>query len=337
MAREGLNPETAFQRLRRQARASSRRMVEVAAEVIEQAHDTSAAVRAREGVAGSARRLAELEQVATGFAAARTTTTVARLVTERGLRALDAQAGLVGLITDDGQALELVAWAGYPVQAVTPWRRIPLQIPRPLTEAAQDGKTILLSTTAEFQARYPDVDLLDGYQARAAVGLVVEGRPAGALGFSFTQARTFDEVDRRFIQALASHCAQALERVRLTEQARAARTKLATAQARALSAERAAMAAQANAVRAREQAGRAPPGRLVPAPPPAPRRHHPPPHGRPRGPGRRRHPGQAGRPWPDRPHRRPPGHGRRAGRAAAAAGAGKPGRPAPDRPGRRAP
>jgi hypothetical protein len=54
---------------------------------------------------------------------------------------------------------------------------------------------------------------------------------------------------------LASHCAQALERVRLTEQARAARTKLAAAQARALSAERAALAAQANALRAREQAG----------------------------------------------------------------------------------
>ena len=53
---------------------------------------------------------------------------------------------------------------------------------------------------------------------------------------------------------MASHCAQALERVRLTEQARAARTKLAAAQARAITAERAALAAQANALRAREQA-----------------------------------------------------------------------------------
>ena len=48
-----------------------------------------------------------------------------------------AQAGLIGFATADGQALELVAWAGYPVQAVTPWRRIPLGAATPLTEVAQ--------------------------------------------------------------------------------------------------------------------------------------------------------------------------------------------------------
>jgi len=179
---------------------------------------------------------------------------VARLLVDRVLRALDAQAGLVGLNTADGQALELVAWAGYPVQVVTPWRRIPLEAPTPLTEVARNGGAIWLSTTEEFQARYPAVPVVVDHQAHIAIGLVVEGRPAGALGISFLQARSFSEVDRRFVQALASHCAQALERVHLAEQARAARTKLATAQARALTAERAALAAQANALRAREQA-----------------------------------------------------------------------------------
>jgi GAF domain-containing protein len=119
---------------------------------------------------------------------------------------------------------------------------------------ARDGGAIWVSTREEFQARYPEVPAVVEHQAHAAIGLVVEGHPAGALGISFTQARSFSEADRHFIQALASHCAQALERVRLTEQARAARTKLAAAQARAISAERAALAAQANAVRAREQA-----------------------------------------------------------------------------------
>ncbi|HJT99643.1 MAG TPA: GAF domain-containing protein, partial [Actinomycetes bacterium] len=197
----------------------------------------------------------ELEQVAAGFAAARTSTTVARLVVDRGLRALDAQGGLVGLITPDGEVLEVVAWAGYPVQAVTPWRRIPLRAQVPLAEAAREGTAVWLPNPAAFEARYPDVTLIDRYQARAAVGLVVDGRPAGAIGFSFVQARTFPEVDRRFVQALAAHCSQALERVRLTEQARVARTRLAAAQARALSAERAAIVAQTNALRARQQAG----------------------------------------------------------------------------------
>jgi GAF domain-containing protein len=255
VAREGLDDEAAFQRLRRQARNAARPMVDVAAEVINQARQGSGAARAQVAAAGSARRLAELEQVAAGFAAARTSTTVARLVVDRGLRALDAQGGVVGLITPDGEALEVVAWAGYPVQAVTPWRRIPLQAQAPLAEAAREGTAVWLPGPAEFQARYPKVTLVDHYQARAAIGLVVEGRPAGVLGFSFTQAQSFLEVDRRFVQALAAHCAHALERVRLGEQARVARTKLAAAQARAISAERAAVTAQANALRAREQAG----------------------------------------------------------------------------------
>jgi GAF domain-containing protein len=223
-------------------------MADIVGEVIAQAGAGNATTRAR--AAGSARRLAELEQVAVGFAAARTSTTVARLLVDRGLRALDAQAGLVGLNTADGQALELVAWAGYPPQVVTPWRRIPLEAPTPLTEVARNGGAIWLSTTEEFQARYPDVPVVVEHQAHVAIGLVVEGRPAGALGISFLQARSFSEVDRRFVQALASHCAQALERVRLAAQARAARTKLATAQARALTAERAWMRSPPNSTAA---------------------------------------------------------------------------------------
>lgn len=254
VAREGLDLEAAFQRLRRQARNTARPIADIAGEVIAHARAGNATARARAAAAGSARRLAELEQVAAGFAAARTSTTVSRLVVDRGLRALDAQAGLLGLLTADGQALELVAWAGYPVQAVTPWRRIPLEAPTPLTEVARNGGAIWVSTTEEFQARYPAVPAVVEHQAHVAIGLVVEGRPAGALGISFIQARSFSEVDRRFIQALASHCSQALERVRLAEQARAARTSLAAAQARALTAERAALAAQANALQAREQA-----------------------------------------------------------------------------------
>ena len=262
-AQEGLDDNGAFQRLRRQARNAARPMVEVAADLVDQARQGGGAARAKAkakaqtqaAAAESARRLAELEQVAAGFAAARTSTTVARLVVDRGLRALDAQGGLVGLISPDGEVLEVVAWAGYPVQAVTPWRRIPLRAQVPLAEAAREGTAVWLPNPAAFEARYPDVTLIDRYQARAAVGLVVDGRPAGAIGFSFVQARTFPEVDRRFVQALAAHCSQALERVRLTEQARVARTRLAAAQARALSAERAAIVAQTNALRARQQAG----------------------------------------------------------------------------------
>ena len=154
VARDGLDPEAAFQRLRRQARstasANGRRGRRGHRPSPRRQHGRRGAV-----AAGSARRLAELEQVAAGFAAARTSTTVARLLVDQGLRALDAQAGLIGLNSADGQALELVASAGYPVQTVTPWRRIPLEAQTPLTEVARDGGAIWVSTREDFQARYP--------------------------------------------------------------------------------------------------------------------------------------------------------------------------------------
>jgi hypothetical protein len=156
-------------------------MAEVASKVIGQARAGNTAAQAQAAAAGSAHRLAELEQVAAGFAAARTSTTVARLVVDRGLRALDAQAGLIGLNNADGQALELVAWAGYPVQVVAPWRRIPLAAPTPLTEVARNGGAIWVSTTEEFQARYPAVPVVVEHQAHAAIGLVVEGRRRPAV------------------------------------------------------------------------------------------------------------------------------------------------------------
>jgi GAF domain-containing protein len=66
VAREGLDDRAAFQRLRRQARNAARPMVDVAAEVIDQARQGSGAARAQVAAAGSARRLAELEELAAG-------------------------------------------------------------------------------------------------------------------------------------------------------------------------------------------------------------------------------------------------------------------------------
>src|SRR4029453_7057674 len=62
VAREGLDPEAAFQLLRRQARSTARPMADVAGEVIAQAGRANTAAQARAAAAGSARRLAELEQ-----------------------------------------------------------------------------------------------------------------------------------------------------------------------------------------------------------------------------------------------------------------------------------
>jgi serine phosphatase RsbU (regulator of sigma subunit) len=51
-----------------------------------------------------------------------------------------------------------------------------------------------------------------------AVPLIVEDRRLGALRFSFTEARLFDNEERSFVEAMAAQTAQALERAQLHRQ-----------------------------------------------------------------------------------------------------------------------
>jgi two-component system nitrate/nitrite sensor histidine kinase NarX len=57
------------------------------------------------------------------------------------------------------------------------------------------------------------------HEAWAALPLIVNDHVLGGLGFSFPAAHSFDEDERQFMQGLADHCAQALKRAQLAEQA----------------------------------------------------------------------------------------------------------------------
>src|SRR5207237_173099 len=51
--------------------------------------------------------------------------------------------------------------------------------------------------------------------AVACLPLTVEGRALGGLAFAFDGERGFDDDERLFLQLLARHCAEAIERARL--------------------------------------------------------------------------------------------------------------------------
>jgi GAF domain-containing protein len=198
-------------------------------------------------------RLAGLQALIEELAPAGSARRVARLVVDHGVRALGASAGLVGLV-HQADAVEPVAWAGFGGDERRPPRRIPLDLRTPLVAAAREGTAVWLHDRAEVEAGSPDLPVPAGHQAHAAVGLAVHGRVLGVLGVSFAAPQRFPAEDRRLVLALAGHCAQALERVRLQEEARANRARLAAALRRAIAAERRAVAAQRQAVTARQHA-----------------------------------------------------------------------------------
>lgn len=181
-------------------------------------------------------RLARLQAVTASLSESLTAVEVAEVIVEQGIDALGAVAGAVALLTPDGAALEIVQSAGYPEEVTAPWRRFSLDAPVPLALAVRTGEPIYLETWESLAAEYPDLAQSIRPEARqesrVALPLLVKGRAIGGLALTFATTRAFDDDDRAFMLTLARHCAQALERARLYEEAARAREEAEAARRR---------------------------------------------------------------------------------------------------------
>ncbi|HEU4628301.1 MAG TPA: ATP-binding protein [Gemmatimonadaceae bacterium] len=212
-----------------------------AALALENAQLYAAERRARQTAEQLARRNGRLQALTAALAGTLTHNEVADVVLTQGMHAFGAKAASVALVSEDGQALELVHAVGYPPDVVDGFRRLPLEFAFPLTDAVRRGEPIWLPTVAERDRHYPHLAGLrrtNGGGAMAAVPLALEGRVLGAMGFNFHQDVPLDADDRAFILTLARQCAQALERARLYGAERRARAAMEAARLEAEAANR---------------------------------------------------------------------------------------------------
>jgi PAS domain S-box-containing protein len=183
-------------------------------------------LRARQTAEQATERITRLQMVSVALAEALTPAQVAEVIVQQGIAALQAQAGLVATLSDDGACLELVQAIGYSADVLVHWQRFMLDTPMPLTDAVRSGEPILLDSLEALAERYPqlaDTAASTGSTSVAAIPLSVNGQAMGVLGLSFAVFRSFSAEDRTFLQTLARQCALALERARLYEAERAAR------------------------------------------------------------------------------------------------------------------
>jgi PAS domain S-box-containing protein len=175
----------------------------------------------------AAARSAHLQAVTIALSEALTPAQVADVVIAQGIAAIDAQAGSVALLNEQGDALEVVGATGYFAQVLASWRQIPLTAAVPLAEAVRSKTMIWLESPAALAEHYPQLEqqAMPEHRAWAAIPLLAEGRVSGALGLSFSQSRTFSAGERAFLLTLASQCAQAIWRARLYEAERQARAR----------------------------------------------------------------------------------------------------------------
>ncbi|HEU0300139.1 MAG TPA: PAS domain S-box protein [Longimicrobium sp.] len=185
--------------------------------------DVTERVLAEQRAERAAARTRRLQAVTEALSEALTPAQVVTAVMEQGIGAVDAAAGLVVLVSPDGEWLELVEQRGYPPEMVAGWERFPLALPVPIADAVRSGEIVIVSSPEE-RSRYP---ALSGrpmaYPVSLSVPLVVEGERLGAMGLGFQAPREFSDDDRALLLALARQCAQAIRRGRLYEAERSAR------------------------------------------------------------------------------------------------------------------
>ena len=177
-------------------------------------------------------RAVRLQTLSTALSMASTERDVATAVVAHAPAVLGAVGVLVARLTNDRKHVEIVAADGLPDDVGNEWRRFPVDVPAPISDVAQSGVPIFLESRDQWAVRYPQMmQLVEsvGHHANAVVPLVVEGRVFGVLGAAFDAPRTFGPDASALALAVAQQCAQALERARLFEAERHARTEAETA------------------------------------------------------------------------------------------------------------
>lgn len=173
-------------------------------------------------------RLGRLQAVTAALAAALQPLDVARAVTQQCVQALGARASAVMLLDSSDSALHLLYQTGYDT-AFQGWERVPIDGLYPFSDVVRSGASIYLPSRAAFNARYPNLAAAPTItQAVAYLPLLIDSQATGGLSIGFSTPRVLEADERAFLEALASQCAQALERARLYEAELRARERLAT-------------------------------------------------------------------------------------------------------------
>ena len=178
--------------------------------------------RARQAAEIAVERALRLQRVTSRLGEALEIPDVISAVLEQGAAQYDATSGSVVLLDDSGQTLRVAGSIGLSEEMLERWGSFPLDADVPLAEAVRKGQTIV-TQSVEALMEYAD---LAGHKSQSkafiSVPLSLKGRVLGAMGLTFAESYDFSRDDIAFIESLAQQCVQAIERIRLYDEERAA-------------------------------------------------------------------------------------------------------------------
>ncbi len=192
--------------------------------ILEINRDISDRTRAEDQRAELMMRLAVLLEVSESLSAAATPDEIVEILLQKAVPALGAYAGSVAVLSNDGTEVQILGSRGYPAALQASFARLPMTMATPLTDAIRTETTVVVSSPAEWLARYPALvpDRI-GTESRALAAIPLRGsRIVGAIGLSFRAPRDLSSRDSTFAALLGRQAAQALERAQLLVSERSA-------------------------------------------------------------------------------------------------------------------
>ncbi|OEJ36091.1 SpoIIE family protein phosphatase [Streptomyces subrutilus] len=191
--------------------------------------DTTAAVERHQSLlqahADASRRGELVQQLAAAFVAAATEDELTEAILNRVAPAFEGNGTLLAFV--EGGRLRVTFGDGIDPALARSLHGLPLDAPKPLTEAIRTGTPLFIATREDYRQSWPQAhSLLDATAAESFIMIPLRGQGSAPLGgwvVTFDRPHNLSDHERTLVGVMADVAGQAWERIRL----QAARTELA--------------------------------------------------------------------------------------------------------------
>ncbi len=164
-------------------------------------------------------RLTRLARVAAELGAADDVQSVTQVVIAQAADAVGATVASLSVVVDD-DTLALVGMRGGRDGASMRWATYSRHGDTPAADVVRTGEVLVLVGDEEISARYPALEsAAEGPRTIVGLPLKIVGQAIGVVTLSFPGRRQLDVTELEFFAILADSCAQALERLRVRDEA----------------------------------------------------------------------------------------------------------------------
>lgn len=173
-------------------------------------------------------KVAKLYSISSQLLKAVTPVEIAQIVVQEGLKAIDAQAATMTSFDSATEDIQFLYAHGYSKESVGFWPKLSLDSKTPISDAILYTRPIVLFSQEEIVRKYPTLAVSPEIKLRTAmvvIPLMAHDQCLGSIGFSFNKLNPLRPSLIDYMQTLADHAAQALDRARIFEEAQEERMK----------------------------------------------------------------------------------------------------------------